>query len=227
LDKGHTLLEMDFATVDFSQDGRSRSRNLSVADFNLKFGLTNNSDLQIGFNPWVQVLSEDLASGATQTQGGQGDLVIRLKVNLWGDDGGKTNFGLMPFVKIPTAASGIGNGATEGGLILPLGLTLGAGFDLGTMIELDANKNGSDGGTHGEGVFSASLGHALIGNLSFYLEYWGLVTAEPGANGQQSIDAGLTYGVGPDTLFDLGINVALLDAGNQDLNPFIGVSRRF
>jgi hypothetical protein len=45
-----------------------------------------------------------------------GDLFLRTKVNLWGNDRGKGAFALIPFVKAPTTPQGIGNGATEGGL---------------------------------------------------------------------------------------------------------------
>ncbi len=54
----------------------------------------------------------------------QGDLTARLKINLWGDDGGTTAFGLLPYLKFPTSTDSLGNNAVEGGLILPFAVNL-------------------------------------------------------------------------------------------------------
>ena len=43
---------------------------------------------------------------------------------------------MMPFVKLPVAGDDIGNGALEGGVILPLLLRLPADWEIETDIEL-------------------------------------------------------------------------------------------
>ena len=65
------------------------------------------------------------------TQSGIGDFTTRLKINLWGDDGGKTAFALLPFIKFPTSTDNLGNNAVEGGVIFPLAVKLPDDFDLG------------------------------------------------------------------------------------------------
>jgi hypothetical protein len=48
---------------------------------------------------------------------------VRAKVNLWGNDGGSSAAGLIPYVKAPSATLGIGNGAVEEGLLAPVQVT--------------------------------------------------------------------------------------------------------
>jgi hypothetical protein len=48
---------------------------------------------------------------ATTRLAGVGDTFARLKINLRGDDGCAVALALLPYVKLPTARAGLGNGA--------------------------------------------------------------------------------------------------------------------
>ena len=52
----------------------------------VKLGLTNNLDFEVNIAPWEQVSTHDAASGATTTSSGVGDLFLRAKLSLLGDD---------------------------------------------------------------------------------------------------------------------------------------------
>jgi hypothetical protein len=67
--------------------------------------------------PFEQVKTKDVATGISSRFTGPSDLFLRSKINLWGNDGGKSAFALIPYVKASTAPNGIGNGAAEGGII--------------------------------------------------------------------------------------------------------------
>ena len=79
-----------------------KSTAWGVGDFSFKAGLLNNVDFQLVYGNYLDVHKED-SSGKSTTQSGFGDFTTRLKVNLWGDDGGKTAFALLPFVKFPAS----------------------------------------------------------------------------------------------------------------------------
>ncbi|WP_432207214.1 transporter [Hymenobacter defluvii] len=105
VDAGHFQVETDVLRL-----GRSRLKRQPVAQqelrfnhANLKLGLTHNVDLQVVVESYtVQTEGE----GDTGTRrAGFGDVTLRLKRNLWGNDGGPTAFALMPFVKLPRAAT--------------------------------------------------------------------------------------------------------------------------
>ena len=126
VDAGHFQLEMDFAnfTLDESNDVRTRAWN--VAPFNVKIGLLNNVDLQFVFDNYLWVHTHDHITRATSIQSGVGDFTLRLKINLWGDDGGQTAFGFLPFVKFPTNTDQLGDRcpfpAERSGPLLPRGV---------------------------------------------------------------------------------------------------------
>ncbi|MEI6340037.1 MAG: hypothetical protein WCQ57_15885, partial [Verrucomicrobiota bacterium] len=66
--------------------GRERVFGVNAGNVNLKTGLFNNVDLQLVAENYVheQVHSD----GVTTRKAGFGDMTARLKVNLWGNDGG-------------------------------------------------------------------------------------------------------------------------------------------
>ncbi|WP_190240828.1 hypothetical protein [Nostoc sp. 'Peltigera membranacea cyanobiont' 210A] len=62
---------------------------------NFKVGLTNNVDLQV--IPEVYTVQRTKPKGGgTEERSGFGDITARVKVNFWGNDGGKTAFGMRP-----------------------------------------------------------------------------------------------------------------------------------
>jgi hypothetical protein len=123
VDAGHFQLEMD--AFSYSHDAytadRSRVDAFSVAPLNLKLGLANRVDLQVVIETWNWVRTKDRGGRVTRRHG-FGDVTLRLKTNLWGDDGGASAFAVMPFVKLPTNQDDLGNDAVEGGLIFPIAL---------------------------------------------------------------------------------------------------------
>ncbi|MGB1672567.1 MAG: transporter, partial [Limisphaerales bacterium] len=84
---------------------------------------------------WTSTQSS--AVGQSQRKRGTGDLTTRLKINLWGNDGGPTAMAIMPFVTFPTGAQSIGQERTTGGVILPFAMELEKGWSLGAQTEVD------------------------------------------------------------------------------------------
>jgi hypothetical protein len=230
LDAGHFQIEMDLVTFERDHDTAAGADTITtawgIAPVNLKVGLLNNVDLQIGLDTYNRVRTEDRLANTSTTQRGFGDITARLKINLWGNDGGTTAFGLMPFVKFPSNQDNLGNDAVEGGLILPLAIDLGRGFALGLMTECDFMQNRANQRYHAEFINSITIGHDLIGNLGGYVEFWSLVSTESGADWQGTLSFGLTYGISDNMQLDGGINFGVTKAA-PDLQPFLGISVRF
>lgn len=212
VDAGHFQLEMD--VVSYTRDGSEAS--FAIAPVNLKMGLLNNVDLQ--FIAETYNIQRDRA--------GYGDALVRLKVNFWGDDGGATAFGIMPFVKFPTSQHGLGNFAVEGGIIFPLAIELPRDFDLGAMTEVDYIRNADNSGYHQEFINSVTIGHAIVGKLSGYAEFFSAVSTERDAEWVGSFDFGFTYELTPNVQLDAGLNIGLTRAAD-DINPFVGISVRY
>ena len=61
---------------------------------------------------------------------GTGDVTLRARYNLFGDDDGKVAFTLIPFLSVPSGDRQFSNTRVEGGIAAPLGLSLPNGFTL-------------------------------------------------------------------------------------------------
>ncbi len=230
VDAGHFQIEMDLATYERDHDTAGGANVLTeswgFAPVNLKVGLCNQADLQLVIDTYSRVRTNDRAARTTTIQQGFGDITTRLKVNLWGNDGGTTAFAAMPYVKFPTSQDDLGNHAVEAGLILPLAIDLGHGFGMGLMTEFDFLQNAANANYHTEFVNSVTVSHDIIGDLGGYVEFWSVVSTESGSKWQGTLDLGLTYAVTGNIQLDGGANIGLTKS-SPDIQPFVGISIRF
>jgi hypothetical protein len=225
VDAGHYQLEMDFANFIYDKTDGTTTKAWDVGDFNFKAGLLNNVDVQFVYDNYLNVQTED-RSGKSTMQSGFGDFTTRLKINLWGDDGGKTAFALLPFVKFPTSTDNLGNNAIEGGVIFPLAVSLPHDFDLSLETAASYMKNDDDGGYHEEFIASASLDHQIIGKLSGFVEFFSMFTTESHSSWVGTIDTGLEYLVTKNIQLDCDCYFGVTHAA-PNFNPFAGITVRF
>lgn len=231
VDAGRVQVELSLADFTYDRrnnDGQTR-RTLAVAPMLLKVGLLNNADLQLGLAPYTSHSTTDHALGTSGAVDGFVDTVVRLKVNLWGNDAfeeGDTALAVMPYVTFPTASDGLGAGAMEGGVILPFAVSLPGGFDLGAMVQLDFARSAADDRYVVDLVHTVTVGHDLIGDLAGYVEYAGFANLNHDEGYRGYLDTGLTYALTRDVQLDAGVRVGLTRAAD-DLGVFVGVSLRF
>lgn len=224
VDAGHYQVETDILSQsrDKPTEDSHNTSNLYLYS-NFKVGLTNGSDLQIIVSPQQVEVNE--TAGVREEKKGLSDTVVRLKINLLGNDGGDLAIGLMPFVKVPTAAAGLGNKKVEGGIILPFALALPQDWSLGLMAQVNYLKNEADGGMHATYINTFTVGHDVWGALAGYLEFYSESSQEQDAAWVATVDLGVTYGLTPDVQLDFGANIGVTAAAD-DLNPFVGFSAR-
>ncbi len=230
VDAGHFQIESDIVTFTHDHDTANGANtaldSTSLGTLNLKVGLFNHADFQAVLNPYNHVRTSDKAAGSVTTQNGFGDVTLRLKVNLLGNDRGPIAFGILPFVKIPSNQDSLGNHAVEGGVIFPVAAELPYGFGLGAMTEFDRNQDSSSGGYHTEFVNSITLDHGIYGKLSGYVEFFSSVSTENNSRWVGTFDLGLEYGITKNIQLDTGVNLGVT-ASADDVNPFLGLSIRF
>jgi len=230
VDAGRAQLEMEvfsYLTDSRNPEGAPvRTRELALFATNFKVGVTRRVDVQIALAPHTIARTEDTQTGASAESEGFGDVGVRVKVNLWGNDGGDTACAALPFVTFPTGQDGLGSGEVEGGVAFPLAVALPGGFGLGAMVQLSAARAADGTGHVLEFVHTTTVSRAIVGDLAGFLELAGAVTAESGARWEATLNAGLTYAATEDLLLDVGVNVGLTRAAG-DVRVFFGVSRRF
>ncbi len=214
VDAGHCQLEIELAA--FTHDGGDWTE-YTLGEVNAKLGITHSADLQL-----VMPFHTHARSG----EEGYGDTEVRLKYNLWGNDGGDTAMALMPFVKIPTAQDDLGNGDFEGGLIVPFAFAGPADWSCAVMGEVDLASDEVGDGYHLVGLVAATASHGITENTAGFLELVGILSDEPSADIAAYFNTGLTWAVTPTCQIDGGLRVGLTHAA-ADITPFLGLSTKF
>ncbi len=221
VEAGHWQVEVDAA--DFTQDKTAGvTSEMGIwGSPNIKYGVNSRLDLELNVVPF-----QTLRTSGSPMASGFGDLTARAKYALVTGDTAVT---LMPVLKIPTASKSIGNGAVEGGLVVPVGFTLPAGLALALNPEIDAFHDGVGNGTHAayalSGVLSRNFGPEFIGAV----ELWAANNDDPaGRLNQASFDLGVAWIPLKDQnlQLDAGANLGLT-RDTPDVNVYVGISRRF
>jgi hypothetical protein len=225
VDAGHVQMEADAFSGTFDRTDDFETSELVFGGVNFKVGLLNRVDLQLVIDSYVETRIEDRASHAVARASGVGDFQTRIKINLWGNDEGRTALALMPFVKWPLPESGVRNGKTEGGLIIPFAADLGKGWGLGAITEFDLVSD-SRGEYDVEYFNTITVGRDLVGNLGAYIEFAARVTPGSDSDWQGQVDLGFTYGLSRDVQLDAGCNFGITKSA-PDFNPFVGFSFRY
>jgi hypothetical protein len=165
--------------------------------------------------------------GASERASGVGDLAVRAKLNLSGNDVGRTAVAVMPFVRFPTGASGVSGGQVEYGVIVPVAVRdLPGAIDVGAMAELDVTRNAGDDPYGVDLIHSVTAGHALLGERSaFYVEYLGSVGIRARRGYAAYFDTGVTYSPAAHVQLDAGVNVGLSRPAD-DVTVFAGLAFR-
>jgi Putative MetA-pathway of phenol degradation len=221
VDAGHWQVEVDVADFTHDKTGGVTSEMGIWGAPNVKYGVNSRLDLELNIVPY-----ETLHTSGSSMASGFGDLTARAKYAVLSGD---TSVTLMPVLKLPTASKTIGNGAVEGGLVVPVGFTLPAGLALALNPEIDAFHDGVGNGTHTAYALSGVLSHSLTSEFTGAVELWAAHNDDPaGRLNQASFDLGLAWIPMKDQnlQLDAGANLGLT-RDTPNVNVYVGVSRRF
>lgn len=229
VDAGHFQLEGDFYNYTYdrrSTDG-SKTRAYTLINPNLKLGITNWAELDV-FLPLYNSLEVKSPNGGNVLRAhGFGDFLIGGKVNIFGNDGGDQSLGAIGFVKVPTAARGLGNDNLEYILNLPFTTTLPNKFSLTAEPAIGLLRNLNNTGYQGDYQMLINLNRPIIGEvvtaaLELALDFPGDHHIGP----RHTLDPSLQWLVTPNLQLDVGVYIGLTKAA-PDFNPYVGISFRF
>jgi len=227
VDAGGFQYETDLVNYLHSNVGSVSTRTYVALDPTLKVGLARRVDLELQFNGYTNTRVLDPGAGSAVSRAdGAGDLVVRGKVNLFGDDGGAAAMALIPYVKFPTAARTLGNNQVEGGLIVPVSMTLPAGFALVVMPEIDVLKNNNDRGKHVNVTGVVNLGYSISKRLTVFGELYSAIGADAHTPPVYTADAAVAYLLTSSIQLDTGANFGL-NRNAPNLQLYTGISQRF
>jgi hypothetical protein len=228
VDKGHWQIESDIVNVtSFRFDGITAQTTLVTSPV-IKYGLSDNSDIELGFTPDEIVRVTDHNTGQSASLSGFGDMFLHWKYEFVGAGGGNFTATLDPYVKAPTARAGIGNGEWEGGLVVPVNWnSIGGGWSLGADPEVDDVHDALGSGYHLALQAPLTFSHPMGKNLTGSIEFWAGTDFDPvHTTHQYSADLAAAWVVGPNLQLDGGVNFGL-NRDTPQVQGYIGISRRF
>ena len=228
VDAGHIELETDFVNYTYSRYLGITTHSFEAFDPNLKIGITDWADFEIQFNGLQSQRSFDSTTGAPVAHGdGFGDVFLRTKINLFGNDSGPVGLAIIPYVKVPSSVPVISNGAVEGGVIAPLALRLPRDYLVTLMTEVDALK---DDQNHREANFVnlAGVSHPIPGveGANAMVELFSSVSTDRAAPPIYTFDLGMNFRLDQHTIVDVGLNLGLNNAAPK-VQIYTGISARF
>jgi hypothetical protein len=200
--------------------GGVRADTLVLGSSLLKLGLSDRSDLELGITPYVRV-----SSGGDHVSG-FGDVTLRYKHRLTGE-AAAVQLAVIPFVKLPTAKTGIGNGKAEAGLALPISFALAGPLTATLGPEVDWFADADGHGRHPAIVQVVNLSAQVAPRLSLAAELWANWNFDPaGTVKQASADVAAAYAITSNFQVDSGANVGLT-RDTSDIEIYAGASIRF
>jgi hypothetical protein len=221
---GRFQLETNALGRTLMDSGADRAELLTVGSSFAKIGLSGRSDLQIGFTPFAELTSR--ASGASDRDSGFGDILVRYKHRLTPGDA-QVQLAVIPFVKLPTAARGLGNEKLEGGVAIPISFELAGPVTMTLGPELDALADADGSGRHLGLVNLVNISLPIAPRWTVAGELWTSFNFDPaGTIEQASADAAVAYAFSKNLQLDAGANFGLT-AATPDLELYAGLSIRF
>jgi hypothetical protein len=228
VDAGHFEIETDLVSTTISNSLGVTTHSFQGLDPTLKLGLTNWMDIEVQFNGLQYTEAVDGTSPFNfQNSTGFGDVFLRSKINLLGNDSGPVGFALIPYVKLPSSTPLISNGAVEGGLIAPLALRP-ADFIVTLMTEVDDLKSATSNNRYANFVNLVSVSHAVPGTegINATVELFSSVGTDPGTPPVYTLDFGMNFRLSQHTILDVGVNLGLNSAAPK-AQIYTGISARF
>lgn len=229
VDAGHLQIESDIFNVTLQNSDGVTTDTLVFTSPNIRIGLTDTLDAEVNISPLIQVEVRDHATGRRTSVTGFGDTILHVKYSLVGNGSGEFSAAFDPWLKFPTASSGIGNGALEGGAVVPLQFTLSDTWSLSAVPELDLLRNANDGGRHATGVMELGLTRTVSSTVTATAELWGQIDGDPSSVTEQySFDLAATWqppGT-EDFQLDAGANFGM-NRNTPGQQYYVGISHRF
>ena len=228
VDAGHFQIETDIfnQTYDRRNEQGVTTRQILWFDPTLKLGITNDVDAEISFVPYAKLHATDKVSGAVLSAESQGDVSLRAKINLIGNEGGAFAAAIIPWVKIPTAGANLGNGQLEGGFLVPTTFDLGSDFTLAYQPALSLLANNFDNGRHADFQNTLTLGHPFLTKGTAFVEIFHEIGADRGARSIMTVDFALAWLLTDSLQIDAGVNLGVTRAA-PDVNSYTGIAVRF
>ena len=209
IEPGNFFLRMDAVTVGINHDKLAPAQYtaLGLASSILSIGMARDVDVQIGAQFFIRETYQ--YRGARNTRSGWGDTSFRTKWTFWRDDAAGEALAVIPYVKIPSRVSGIGNNHVEGGFIVPWSKALGPGSAAGAMFQWDVLRNDANNGYDSRWFASGFVRQHIGGGLGAYAETTVELSSASSSSFAGTLGGGLTFDFSKGFQLDYGLSRGL------------------
>jgi hypothetical protein len=222
VDAGHFQYEGDLSRLTISQDGGVKNRKVVFNNGTYKMGITNSFDLHVVFESYILSSQNSNQGCKPSTAKGLGDVVVRGKKNVIGNDSGKFSLAILPFVKLPTG-SFYKNNHIEGGVIFPYTINNISDWSIGGEVEVQL-LNERAGHTYKAFLLqSFVVEHELTKRIAFFAETH-FTYSEDLKRFENFANGGLILFAGDNLHFDCGFNYGIQSYAYKSY--FVGMSFR-
>ncbi len=229
VDAGHFQFESDAWNYAFDHwsPTETTTRATTVGAPNLKLGLTNRTEIDVAVPLYNSVAMRSRTGGGVQRAQGAGDLLLGGKVNVFGNDGGDRALGLIGFVKVPTAAVGLGNDMAEFFLNMPFVTALPRMVSLTVEPSFNLVRNLNKQGYEGDPQIILNLSRpafasTVTASLGLALDF----PADHAVGTRHTLGPSLQWLVTPNLQLDAGLYIGVSKAA-PDYNPYVGLAFRY
>jgi hypothetical protein len=190
---GKFFLRMDALTVAANRDTTEQNKftAFGLAASMLSIGLTKSVDVQLGAQFFVRETYQ--YQGANSTHSGWGDTSVRTKWTFWRDDELEAAAAVIPYVKIPSTTTGVGNNHMEGGVIVPWAMKLGPGSEAGAMLQWELLRNDANNGYDSRWFVSGFVRQHVFGGFGAYGEATLAVSSASASSFGGTLGGGVTF----------------------------------
>ena len=220
--EGHLQIETEIASYTHDEEDGDQANSTSVAATTFRYGLAHGLDAELIVQPYLRESIE--SGGVKETDSGFGDVTLRLRRTIAGQDGDGPSLGVIGFITLPTAEDGLGADDVEGGVILAGGFDLSEKWNFAWTVGAATISTGGDA-HEGEYSGALTLGYAINDKWGAYGEL-AASKAESDDETAATFDVGATYLLNAVTQLDAGANFGITN-GADDVSVFVGWAHRF
>lgn len=229
LEAGRAQAEIDlfsFARNRYVTDGTHwHTATTSISALKLRGAITANCEWQLVHDGYLRIRERDLDAGSERRVSGFGDTTVRLKANVFGNDGGRAALAVAAYGIAPTGSTGIRAPSAEWGGVLAFSVGLaplpGGALSAGSQVVYHRWS-----GSHlWEWSQSLLYGIDLAPRHSLAIEF---NTRGTNQDRHPVSNSSVTWSwqIRPDSLIDLGCSVGL-SRSCDDFSPYLRFTRWF
>ena len=223
VDAGHVQYETDMLRLLTRREGTTYGRDLYVNHALAKVGLSDRTDFQLGLDTYTDTRNYDEADPAqTQEYRGLGDVRLRLKHTLVGDDNSRWAMGLIGSVTLPTGGPR-GDGAVEFGAVLPVVYQLTKPWSIGGQAAAQIYWDRDARTRYVQFTPTLTTDYQFTKLVQAFVEVVGYKDVRQ-AGWRSSVNTGVQLDVSDNVQLDFGTHLPLTNSVDREY--FLGLSFR-